>query len=341
MPSLGDVWFVLVGILILAYGLLDGFDLGVGILAPFVARGERERALVRRTIAPVWDGNEVWLLTAGGALFAAFPLVYATVFSGLYLALVLLLAALIARAVAFEFRDQIDDPRWRTAWDAALFAGSAVPPLLLGVAVGNIARGLPLAEDGLYHGGLVGLLSPFPLLIGLIVLAFAITHGALWLVLRTDGAIAARARRAAQIGCAVELLAWASATVLASSQAGSHWAAFDTPVAWLAPACAALGLLAIPIALRTSRELVAFGASAVSLAGLVGTLGIGLYPNLVPALDVPERSLTIARSASSDLTLTVMLAIALVGVPIVLAYTAFVYRRLWGKVTSLEDGYGH
>lgn len=341
MPTLGDIWFVLVGVLILVYGLLDGFDLGAGILMPFVGRSERERALVRRTFAAVWDGNEVWLLTAGGALFAAFPVVYATVFSGLYLALVLLLVALMARAVALEFRDQIDDGRWRAGWDVALFAGSAVPPLLLGVAVGNIVRGLPLAEDGLYHGGLIGLLTPFPILVGLLVVAFVVTHGALWLVAKTDGIVAIRARRAAAVGVAAEVVLWLAVTILASSQAGAHWSAFGTPLAWLAPACAAVGFVAIPLALRASRELLALGASALSLVGLVATLGVGLYPNLVPALDAPSRSISIATAASSDLTLTVMLVIALIGVPLVLAYTAFVYRRLWGKVSALDDGYGH
>ncbi len=200
MPTLGDIWFLLVGVLLLGYAVLDGFDLGAGVLNPFVAKTDDERRTVLRSIGPVWDGNEVWLLTAGGALFAAFPLVYATVFSGFYLALMLLLAALIFRAVALEFRDQLEGAGWRRAWDVAFFLGSAVPALLLGVAIGNIIRGLPLNAAGEYTGGLIGLLTPFPLIIGLLVVALVTTHGAAWLLVKTQGALAERTRRAALAG---------------------------------------------------------------------------------------------------------------------------------------------
>jgi cytochrome d ubiquinol oxidase subunit II len=339
MPSLGDAWFVLIGVLLLGYAVLDGFDLGVGILGPFVSRTERERALVERTIGPVWDGNEVWLLTAGGALFAAFPLVYATVFSGLYLALVLLLAALIGRAVALEFRGQLDDPRWRRAWDAVLFVGSLLPPLLLGVAVGNVIRGLPLDADGLYRGGLLGLLTPFPLLVGLLVEAFVVVHGAAWLHLKTEGPVASRARRILVGGVAAEAALWLLTTAAAAAFAPDHVGAFGNPVTWLAPVIVVLGLGATAWCARTGREAGALLASGLSMAGYVAILGLGLYPNLVPALDHPDRSLTIARASSSDLTLGVMLGITIVAVPVVLAYTGFVYRKLWGKVRDDELEY--
>ncbi len=253
MPSLGEIWFVLLGVLLLGYAVLDGFDLGVGMLAPFVARTPEERGLVLRTIGPVWDGNEVWLLTAGGALFAAFPIVYATVFSGLYLALVLLLAALIGRAVALEFREQLHDPRWRRTWDVVFFVGSALPPLLLGVAVGNIIRGLPLDAAGAYTGGLLGLLTAFPLLVGLLVVAFCLTHGAAWLVLKTEGGLQARSRTAASIGIAVEAGLWILTTLAALSLAADHVAAFGAPPTWLGPILAVGGLVVTSWAVRRGR----------------------------------------------------------------------------------------
>jgi cytochrome d ubiquinol oxidase subunit II len=341
VPALGDIWFVLVGVLLLGYAVLDGFDLGAGILHLFVARTDDERRTVMRAIGPVWDGNEVWLLTAGGALFAAFPIVYATVFSGFYLALILLLAALIFRAVAIEFRDQLEGPQWRRGWDIAFAIGSAVPALLLGVAVGNVLRGLPLDASGNYAGGLIGLLTPFPLIVGLLTVAFAITHGGAWLTLKTTGPVAERARRASLIGWVALVVLWLIATLAGRALAGDRWEAFGNPLAWVAPAVVIAGLGAFPVLVRSGREGWAFLSSALGIAGMIGTMGLALYPNLVPAIDTPERSLTIARAASSDLTLTVMLAIVLVGLPLVLVYTAFVYHRFRGKVRLDEPGYGH
>ncbi len=341
MPTLGEIWFLLIGVLLLGYAVLDGFDLGAGTLHLWVARTDDERRAVQRSIGPVWDGNEVWLLTAGGALFAAFPLVYATVFSGFYLALVLLLAALIFRAVALEFRDQVDSAVWRRAWDIAFFLGSVLPALLLGVAVGNVVRGLPLDGTGAYTGGLVGLLTPFPLIVGLLVVALVVVHGATWLMLKTEDAVAERSRRAALAGWVALVALWIAATVAARLDAPDRWSAFESnPLAWVAPLVVVAGLAAYPLLVRAGRSLAAFAASAVTIAGLIATLGVGLYPNLVPALGTPERSLTIERAASSDLSLTVMLVFALVGVPIVLAYTAFVYWHFRGKVEG-GAAYGH
>jgi cytochrome d ubiquinol oxidase subunit II len=341
MPTLGDIWFLLVGVLLVGYAVLDGFDLGAGILNPFVAKTDDERRTVLRSIGPVWDGNEVWLLTAGGALFAAFPLVYATVFSGFYLALMLLLAALIFRAVALEFRDQMEGAGWRRAWDVAFFLGSAVPALLLGVAIGNIIRGLPLNAAGEYTGGLIGLLTPFPLMVGLLVVALVTTHGAAWLLVKTDGALADRSRRAALAGWVGVVVLWVLATLSSLALATDRWDAFANPLAWIAPAVVVVALVAFPLLVRAGRDLGAFAASALGIAGMIATMGIGLYPNLVPALEVPARSITIEKAASSDLTLTVMLAITLIGIPLVLAYTAFVYSRFRGKVRPDAQGYGH
>jgi cytochrome d ubiquinol oxidase subunit II len=340
MPALGEIWFVLVGVLLLGYAVLDGFDLGAGILHPFVARTDDERRQVMRAIGPVWDGNEVWLLTAGGALFAAFPLVYATVFSGFYLALILLLVALILRAVALEFRDQVGSAGWRRAWDAAFFVGSALPALLLGVAVGNVVQGLPIDTDGAYRGGLFGLLRPFPLVVGLLVVAYCVTHGATWLVLKTEGPVADRARAAAQYGWAAEAILWVVTTLGAWAFLPERWHAFDNVFAWAAPTLVVVALVAYPLAVRAGRTVLAFGASALAIAGMIATMGIGIHPFLVPALEAP-RGITIEQAASSDLTLTVMLGIALVAVPLVLIYTAFVYWRFRGKVRLDEGGYGH
>ena len=339
MPDLGTVWFVLLGVLLLGYAVLDGFDLGVGVLHLGVARTDAERRTTMASIGPVWDGNEVWLLTAGGAMFAAFPLVYATVFSGFYLALMLLLAALIFRAVAFEFRGQSDAPAWRAAWDVAFAAGSTVAAVLFGVAVANIVVGLPLDADGLYTGGLLGLLSPFTLAVGLLSLAMMALQGATWLVLKTQGAVQARASRAAWIAWAGLALLWAVVTIWSRDAAPARWGAFDDqPVAYLVPVLVVAALAIVPVALRTGREALAFVGSSAAIAGLMATLGVGLYPTLVPSTGA-GADVTIEAAASSELTLSVMLVITLLGMPLVLVYTAFVYHRFRGKVDLDADGY--
>jgi cytochrome d ubiquinol oxidase subunit II len=330
--DLGTIWFILLGVLLLGYALLDGFDLGVGALHLVVARGEEERQTTIASIGPVWDGNEVWLLTAGGAMFAAFPLVYATVFSGFYLALILLLAALIFRAVSMEFRGQAQGRAWRALWDVAFSVGSALAAVLFGVAVANIVIGLPLDTDGLYTGGLVGLLSPFTVAVGLLSLAMMILQGATWLVLKTEGALQARARRASWVAWAALAVLWVAVTAWSRVEADARWTPFeDAPIAFVAPAIVVAALIIVPIALRIGREALPFLASSAAIVGLMATLGVGLYPNLVPSTGA-GASVTVEAAASSDLTLTVMLAIALLGMPIVLLYTAFVYHRFRGKV---------
>jgi cytochrome d ubiquinol oxidase subunit II len=344
MPDLGTIWFVLVGVLLVGYVVLDGFDLGAGILHLLVARTDDERRTVLNSIGPVWDGNEVWLLTAGGALFAAFPPVYATVFSGFYLALVLLLVALIVRAVSLEFRSKRDDLPWRRGWDVAFAISSFLPALLLGVALGNVVRGVPIEATGDYEGGLIGLLNPFALVVGLLAVAVVSTHGALWLVVKTTGAVADRARGAASLAWIATGVLWvaASALLLLEANGGSdHLAAnYGNPIAWLVPVAFVGAWLAGRLLLaRPGHELTAFLASGVSIAALLGLVGTAIYPNLLPALGDTSRSLTVTNASSSELTLGVMLVVALIGMPIVIGYTAFVYWSFRGKTRVDQHGY--
>ena len=332
MIDLPQVWFLLIGVLLVGYAILDGFDLGVGILSPFVARSSGQRGLLMETIGPFWDGNEVWLLTMGGALFAAFPIVYATVFSGFYLALMLLLFALILRAVAMEFRHQRTDAGWLRAWDGALWLGTFLAALLLGVAIGNIARGLPMT-DGQYTGGLIGLLNPFSLCVGLLAVAMFIVQGASWLVLRTDGELAARSRRAGRYGWVVFIALWLVVTAYSIIDAPDLWANYGNPLAWIAPLIFVAAAALTGYALFNSHERLPILGSSLSIAALVAILGQALYPVLVPDRTA-GADITISTAASSNLSLTAMLVIALIGVPIVLVYTAFVYSRFTHKVDS-------
>ncbi len=339
MPDLPTIWFILVGVLLVGYAILDGFDLGVGMLHLAIARTDAERSVLMRAIGPVWDGNEVWLLTMGGALFAAFPVVYATVFSGFYLALILLLVALILRAVALEFRHHLPDTGWRGAWDLAFFLGSFLPALLLGVAIGNVAYGLPFNADIQYTGGLFGLLNPFSLLVGLAAVAMFTLQGSLWLTIRTEGALRARAWRTATAAWPVFIALWLVVTVYARVDAGHLWDNFGTPLAWVVPVLFVAAAAVTGAAVLARRAASAFVASSASIASLIGILGVGLYPNLVPGRG-GTSGLTVANAASSDLSLTVMLVIALIGMPLVLGYTAFIYWHFWGPVEpEADEGY--
>jgi cytochrome d ubiquinol oxidase subunit II len=342
--DLSTIWFVLIGVLIVGYVVLDGFDLGAGILHLFVARTDAERRVVLNSIGPVWDGNEVWLLTAGGALFAAFPIVYATVFSGFYLALIVLLLALIVRAVSLEFRSKEPGTRWRAAWDVAFSVASFLPALLLGVAIGNIVRGIPIEASGDYIGGLLGLLNPYALAIGLLSVAMLTAHGAAWLALKTNGHVQIRARTAATRAWLAAIVLWCTAgalTFLEAAGASGHLPGAGDLVALAIPALFAAATIAFRVFIvQPGRELAAFVASSGSLAALIGLVGQAIHPNLVPALGDPVRSLTIEGAASSELTLSVMLVVALVGMPIVVAYTAFVYWQFRGK-TSVDDQHGY
>ncbi len=332
--DLATIWFVLIGVLLIGYAVLDGFDLGAGILHLVVARSDRERRAVIASIAPVWDGNEVWLLTAGGALFAAFPLVYATVFSGFYLALMLVLLGLIFRAISLEVRNSEESPRWRAAWDVVFAVASILPALLFGVAIGNVLQGLPLGADGTYRGGLVGLLRPFPIVCGALAIAMFTMQGGAWLALRTEAPVRNRARAAASAGATAFGVLWLAVTVLALNMPHLRDLPFG-PVSLVAPLVAVVALGTFFWALASRRDGLSFVASSLAIAGLLALLGLSLYPDILPAEDA-TRSLTISNAASSDLTLTVMLIVALVGMPLVLAYTAFVYTRFRGRVALDE-----
>ncbi len=254
MLDLQTIWFLLIGVLLVGYAILDGFDLGVGMLHLFVAKTDHERRIVANAVGPVWDGNEVWLLTGGGAIFAAFPGVYATVFSGFYLALMLVLAALIFRAVSLEFRSKEASPRWRASWDWAFALGSALPALLFGVAIGNILRGLPLNAEGDFTGTFLSLLNPFALLVGLLSTAMFLMQGGAWLLLKTEGEVAARARRAALGAWTAFAVLWVVATIAARSAAPQIWAPYGEGLPWVAPTVLLAAVVSFPLALRAGRR---------------------------------------------------------------------------------------
>lgn len=335
MNALQVTWFCLIGVLLAGYIILDGFDLGVGLWYLF-ARNATDRRALMSSILPFWDGNEVWLLTGGGALFAAFPHVYATVFSGLYLALMILMFALIFRAVSIEFRSVSD--HWSGLWDGAFSIGSIIPVFLLGVAAGNILRGLPLDEHMNYTGSFIDLLNLYSLLIGITSFAMFATHGALFAVLRTTGDLAVKASKWAHSAwiCFLALfLASAAVTIITQSQLMANYSA--VPALLAIPAIALLAILAIGHYNRRGAVLKAFLASATTMLALMAAGGAAIFPKMVPALGDPSLSLTIMNSSSSPLTLKTMLIIALIGIPIVLAYTVWIHRIFRGKVSEDES----
>lgn len=339
MTTLQVTWFLLVGVLLTGYAILDGFDLGAGFWHLFTKKDEDRRKIIN-SIGPVWDGNEVWLLTGGGAIFAAFPPVYASVFSGFYLALMLLLAALIFRAVAIEFRSKVESQSWRKSWDLAFGLGSTVAALLLGVALGNILRGVPLDANGNYTGTFFGLLNPYSLVIGLTGLAMILTHGGLYIAMKTDGELSKNARGWAQtawIAYIVLFIASAGYTFAAQSQLLTNYNA--QPVLYAIPILGLLSLVGIKLFASKGQIGRAFISSSVSIASMMGLVGAAIFPNLVPALGAAERSLTVFNSSSSQYTLTAMLILALIGVPIVLGYTIWTYKLFAGKVEADSHGY--
>ncbi len=316
--ELTTVWFILIAVLWIGYFVLEGFDLGVGILLPFIAKGDRERRAVINTIGPVWDGNEVWLLTAGGATFAAFPEWYATLFSGFYLPLLLILLALIIRGVAFEYRHQRPEATWKGWWDRAIIVGSFVPALLWGVAFANIARGVPIDETKDFTGNLFTLLNPFGLLGGLVTLSLFLTHGAMYLALKTDGVLRVRARDLAlRLGLvaavlAVIFLVW---TQVLSGNAASA-------VLFVIAALALVGGL---VAIWNGREGWAFIGTFVTLALAVAGLFVALFPDVMPSSTDAAFSLTTTNAAATSYTLKVMTVVACVFTPLVLIYQAWTY----------------
>ena len=330
--DLQTVWFILIGVLFTGYAMLDGFDLGVGALHLFT-RTDQERRTMLNAIGPVWDGNEVWLVTGGGALFAAFPGVYATVFSGFYMAFVLLLVALIFRAVAIEFRGKQPMAWWRAMWDAGFSAGSVLSSLLIGVAMGNIAWGIPLDERGEFAGTFWSLLGPYPLLLGVTTLALFMMHGAIYALLKTEGPLHDKLRVWIN-NCIIFFIICYALTTMATLLYVPHMAARMRATPWLF-SIAILNMLAIaniPREIHRGRDGRAFISSCVAMIALMGVFGLEMFPNLVLSNPLPAHSLSIRNASSSPKTLSVMLTIALFGVPVVLAYTASIYWIFRGKV---------
>ena len=330
--DLNTTWFILIGVLFTGYAMLDGFDLGVGALHLFT-RTDQERRIMLNAIGPVWDGNEVWLVTGGGALFAAFPNVYATVFSGFYLAFVLLLVALIFRAVAIEFRSKQPMRWWRGLWDIGFSAGSVVSSLLIGIAMGNIAWGIPLDARGEFAGTFLSLLGPYPLLLGVTTVALFMMHGAIYALMKTEGELHDRLRGWINNTIIFFIICYA-VTTMATLLYVPQMAARVRANPWLFSIAVAnmLAIANIPREIHRGRDQRAFVSSCVAMAALMGLFGLEMYPNLVLSNPGSANSLTIHNAASSHKTLGIMLTIALTGVPVVLAYTASIYWIFRGKV---------
>lgn len=344
---LESIWFILWGILWTVYFMSDGYDLGIGAIFPFITKNEKERLTAYRAMGPYWNGNEVWLIAAGGVTFAAFPNAYALMFSGLYSALMFILFALIFRGVAVEFRDKLDHSRWRTGWDVCFVIGSFLPALLLGVAFANIFRGLPIDEGGVYRGTLLGLLNPYGLLGGVLFVSMFLLHGAIWLAVKSTGELHSRAASLSKTLWLV-LLIVASAFLVATYFATNLYDNYiQNPVLYvipiiLIPVIAVGSLLLTRLYIAKAQWWKAFFASSGTIAGVTLFGLAGLYPNLLPSNIDPAFSLTIYNAASSPLTLKIMLGVALTFVPIVLAYQTWTHLLFQEKVREedlAEEGY--
>ena len=330
--DLNTIWFILVSVLFAGYAMLDGFDLGIGALHLFT-KDDQERRVMLNAIGPVWDGNEVWLVTGGGALFAAFPNVYATVFSGFYLALYLLLAALIFRAVAIEFRSKRPERWWRQTWDVGFAVGSIVSSLLIGVALGNIAWGVPIDEHGEFAGAFLGLLKPYPLLVGVTTVALFMMHGAIYGVMKTEGKLHDKLRAWA-MNSIIFFVICAAMLTMATLLYVPHLAARVRDNPWLFSVALAnmLSIANIPREFHHGNDGKAFLSSCAAIVTLMALFALNVFPNLVTSLPNPENSLNINNAASSPTTLRIMLIIACIGLPVVLAYTVSIYWIFRGKV---------
>ena len=362
------IWWLLMGVLLIGFTLTDGFDLGTATLLPFVARTDAERRLVINSIGATWEGNQVWFILGGGAIFAAWPFVYAVSFSGFYLAMFLVLAALILRPVGFKYRSKRPDAGWRSRWDIALFVGGFVPALVFGVAVGNVLTGIPFRLDtdlrSFYEGSLLGLFHPFSLVAGLLSVAMIVLHGASWLAIKIErGAVHDRARAFGQIAAAVSILLFAAGGVMNATMGygfrlinGADPFGQSNPLlsgnvaapgAWLdnyrahswmliAPILGFAGPALAWIGIRTRREVLAFGGSSLGAIGIISTVGLSMFPFILPSSIDPASSLTVWNASSSHLTLFIMLAVTVVFLPIVLLYTAWVYKVLFGRITLTQ-----
>lgn len=368
------IWWGLIGVLLLAFAVTDGFDLGTGILLPFVAKTDIERRVVINSVGPVWEGNQVWLILGGGAIFAAWPQLYAVAFSGFYLAMFAILVGLILRPVAFKFRSKREEPEWRARWDWVLFFCGFVPTLIFGVALGNVLQGVPfrLSSDMhiFYDGSFFGLLNPFAVLCGLVSVAMLVMHGAAWLQLKTEGAIAERTRFLGSVAALATFVLYAFAGVLLWAYIdGYRITSMINPIgpsnpllktvdghvgAWFvnyaaqpwtlaAPVLGLLGAIGAWLGLRMRREIFTILSSAVSVSGIILSVGASMFPFILPSSIDPRASLTVWDSSSSHLTLFIMLVVTAVFIPIIVAYTTWVYHVLWGKVDeqAIRDESGH
>jgi cytochrome d ubiquinol oxidase subunit II len=363
--TLKVIWWVLIGVLLIGFALTDGFDMGAAILLPFIAKTDSERRIVVNTVGATWEGNQVWFITAGGAMFAAWPLVYAASFSGFYFAMLLVLFSLFFRPVGFDYRSKREEPRWRNAWDWALFIGGFVPALVIGVAFGNLLQGVPFSFDTdlrvTYHGGFFALLNPFAVLCGLVSVSMLAAHGAAFVKMKTDGVIARRASIALRIASLAGVALFLIAGVLIATMIGGYRivdaAPFDTvanpllksvigaPGLWLtnyssypwmiaAPVIGVLGGV-LALVLASSRfEKSVFMSTGLMIVGVILTAGFSMFPFIMPSSLDERSSLTVWDSTSSQMTLQIMLIAVIIFLPIVLIYTSWVYRVMRGKVTA-------
>jgi cytochrome d ubiquinol oxidase subunit II len=363
--TLKVIWWVLIGVLLIGFALTDGFDMGTAILLPFIAKTDPERRIVVNTVGATWEGNQVWFITAGGAMFAAWPLVYAASFSGFYFAMLLVLFSLFFRPVGFDYRSKREDPRWRTAWDWALFIGGFVPALVIGVAFGNLLQGVPFSFDTdlrvTYHGSFFALLNPFAVLCGLVSVSMLAAHGAAFVKMKTDGVIAQRASIALRIASLAGVALFLIAGVLVATMIGGYQivdaAPFDTvanpllksvigaPGLWLTNYSTYPWMVAAPVSgvvggvlalvLASSRfEKTAFITTGLMIIGVILTAGFSMFPFIMPSSLDGRSSLTVWDSTSSQMTLQIMLIAVIIFLPIVLIYTSWVYRVMRGKVTA-------
>ena len=357
------IWWALIGVLLIGFTVTDGFDMGVGILLPVIGKDDTERRIMINTIAPHWDGNQVWLVTAGGALFAAWPMVYAVSFSGFYVAMMLVLFALFLRPVGFDYRSKIEDPRWRKSWDRALFVGSFVPPLIIGVAFGNLLQGVPFNFDeylrATYHGGLLGLLNPFGLLAGLVSVTMVIMQGSTWLQMKTDGELRVRSAKVSQVcgGLLVVLFGAAGVwlvngidgyvitsaldlagpsnptTKTVAVEAGAWLTNYDKyPLTMLFPVLGLLMPILVIFASRLNRSGFAFFFSSLAVASVILTCGAAMFPFVMPSSLEPNVSLTMWDATASQMSLKVMTVAAIIFVPTVLSYTIWTYYKMYGRL---------
>lgn len=337
--DLNILWFLLLGVLLAGYAILDGFDLGAGILHP-VARTDTERRTIINAIGPIWDGNKVWLVTFGGAMFAAFPEAYATVFSGFYIAFMAVLFALILRAVSIEFRSKMQSPAWRRVWDFGFFLSSFLASFLFGVAVGAVMDGVPLNQRGVFVGSFLDQLNLYSLSVGVMTVAMFVMHGAIYLYLKTEGELQDRLHGWMWRGFGFFLVAYVLVTIMTLVMVPRATRNFESyPIAWGIVLLNILAIANIPRAIVQRRATYAFISSSATIAALVCLFGMALYPNLVTSSPTAENSLTIYNAASSQKTLGIMALIAAIGMPFVLAYTGAVYWTFRGKVKLEKHSY--